>query len=54
MKHNSVFKDKEVKSERVLVHVRIKPMTEDDSAIDRTTPIEVVDTNNNSMTSKQK
>ena len=35
------------KSERVLVHVRMRPFTEDESRKDNTTPIETFDTSNN-------
>lgn len=44
--------EKPLKSERVLVHVRVRPFTEDELIQDKTSPIETVDLNNNSMTSK--
>lgn len=44
--------EKTPKSERVLVHVRIRPFTEDELVQDKTSPIEAVDLNNNAMTSK--
>ncbi len=40
------------KSERVMVHVRIRPFTEDELAQDKTSPIENIDTKRNAMTGK--
>ena len=44
----------ESNGERVLVYVRIRPFTEEELIRDKTTPIEVLDTKNNSMISKIK
>ena len=46
-------KNDENKSERVLCYVRIRPFTKDELARDNTTPIEAIDTKNNSMTVKK-
>ena len=40
------------KSERVMVHVRIRPFTEDELPQDKTSPIENIDTKRNAMTGK--
>ena len=39
------------KGERVTVHVRIRPFSEDELVADKTSSIERIDTTNNSMTS---
>ena len=44
------MKNKE-KQERVCVHTRLRPFTEDELKIDRTSPIEQFDTANNIITS---
>ena len=43
---------KENKSERVLVHCRMRPFTEDELKKDSTTPIESFDTVNNVVVGK--
>ena len=40
------------KSERVMVHVRIRPFTEDELIQDKSSPIENIDTKRNAMTGK--
>lgn len=40
------------KSERVMVHVRIRPFTEDELLQDKSSPIENIDTKRNAMTGK--
>lgn len=41
------------KSERVIVHMRIRPFTEDELKIDNSTPIESVDTVGNKIVVKK-
>jgi len=48
MKNNMA--QKENKSERVIVHVRMRPFTEDELKKDSSTPIESFDTVNNIIT----
>jgi hypothetical protein len=49
MKNNS----KENKSERVIVHVRMRPFTDDEIKKDNTTPIETFDSQNKLITIKK-
>jgi hypothetical protein len=42
------------KQERVLVHVRMRPFTEEETKKDNTTPIESFDTTNNLIVGKIK
>ena len=46
--------DKEEKTERVLVYLRIRPFTEDELNTNNTTPIEFIDQKSNSIISKKK
>jgi hypothetical protein len=43
---------KENKSERVLVHARMRPFTEDELRIDNSSPVEVFDPTNNVIVGK--
>ena len=46
-------KNEENKGERVLCYVRIRPFSKDEMERDKTSPIEAIDPNNNSMTVKK-
>ena len=46
--------EKEEKTERVLVYLRIRPFTEDELNTNNTTPIEFIDQKTNSIISKKK
>ncbi len=54
MKSNLLKSQKEEKTERVLVYLRIRPFNEDELKIDNTTPIELIDQKTNSIISKKK
>ena len=43
----------QIKNERVLVYVRIRPFSEDEQLKDNTSPIEQIDTTNNLMIGKK-
>jgi hypothetical protein len=49
---NNMSSSKDNKSERVIVHVRMRPFTEDETKKDNTTPIENFDTVNNIISGK--
>jgi hypothetical protein len=49
---NGMFHE-ENKGERVLFYVRIRPFSKDEMERDKTSPIEAIDPNNNSMTVKK-
>ena len=44
----------EIKNERVLVYVRVRPFSEEELIKDNTTPIEQIDEKNNIMIGKNK
>ena len=54
MKSSLLKIQKEEKTERVLVYLRIRPFNEDELKIDNTTPIELIDQKTNSIISKKK
>lgn len=54
MKGNNGSIGKENKSERVMVHVRMRPFNEDEMKRDNTTPIETFDLVNNVIVGKYK
>ena len=54
MKSSLLKIQKEEKTERVLVYLRIRPFNEEELKIDNTTPIELIDQKTNSIISKKK
>ena len=54
MKSSLIKSQKEEKTERVLVYLRIRPFNEEELKIDSTTPIELIDQKTNSIISKKK
>ena len=50
--HSTTSSSKENKSERVMVHVRMRPFTEDEMKKDSSTPVETFDTNNSVLVGK--
>ena len=54
MKSSLIKSQKEEKTERVLVYLRIRPFNEEELKLDSTTPIELIDQKTNSIISKKK